>query len=177
MTTGPWWRAGLVAGVLAVVAGCGGAPAPGEAVPGLRSQLSRVDSALVDRQYGAARTALNALVRETVDAREAGRITADQADQILAAAARLAADLPAGAGPTPTPAAPATRGPTATPAPTSAPAPPSTPPGSGREEGADKGKKDDKKDEEKKGKDDGGGDGGDGGGDGGGNGPDDGHGN
>jgi hypothetical protein len=83
------------AGLLAAMTGCGSATPPGEAVPGLRTQLSRVDAALADREYTQARRALDALTRETAAARDAGRLTDEQANRILAAAARLAADLPA----------------------------------------------------------------------------------
>ena len=107
-----WTRTALVAAVLAAAVGCAAAPPPGEVVPSLRAQLSRVDTALADRQYGTARTALDALVRETIAARDAGKITADQANLILAAADRLAADLPDRATPTSAPP------PTAAPAPT-----------------------------------------------------------
>jgi hypothetical protein len=81
--------------VLAATAGCGTATPPGEAVPGLRTQLSRVDAALADREYAQARRALDALTRETAAARDTGLLSAEQANRILAAAARLAADLPA----------------------------------------------------------------------------------
>jgi hypothetical protein len=90
----------VAAALLAGAAGCGTAAAPGEVVPALRTQLSRVDAALADHKYADARNALDALTRETAAARNAGRLTAEQTDRIVAAAARLAADLPP---PSPTP--------------------------------------------------------------------------
>jgi hypothetical protein len=125
----------MPAAVLATVlllTGCGSAPTPGEAVPALRTRLTQVDSALAEGRYGVARSALDALVRETVTARDTGRLPAAQADRILGAAARLSADLPA-AAPVRTPAATPTPTPTPTPARTSAPAatPPAPPAGGG----------------------------------------------
>ncbi|MGH8834904.1 MAG: serine/threonine-protein kinase [Actinomycetes bacterium] len=78
-------------------------------VPALAEQLSRVDGALVDRDYPAARAALDALIRDTIAARDAGQLSADQADSIMAASAQLIADLPSGVtnpSPTPTPTEP-----------------------------------------------------------------------
>jgi hypothetical protein len=99
MTTRRIARAAAAA-LLVVSAGCGGPAPAGEAVPALRTHLSHVDAALADGKYAAARTALDALTRETITARAAGRLTPEQADRILAAAARLTADLPT---PPPTP--------------------------------------------------------------------------
>jgi hypothetical protein len=89
-----WLRALVLAGLLAVSAGCAGATPPGETVPGLRTHLDRIDRALAERRYDVARTGLEALVRAATDARASGRLSPEQADRILAAAARLAADLP-----------------------------------------------------------------------------------
>ena len=63
----------------------------------LRTCLGQGDSALAEGRYGAARSALDALVRETVTARDTGRLPAARADRILGAATRLSADLPAAA--------------------------------------------------------------------------------
>jgi hypothetical protein len=74
--------------------------------PALAEQLSRVDSALVDRDYAEARTALDGLIRDTIAARDAGQIDGDQADQVMAASAQLIAalpDIPTNLLPTPTP--------------------------------------------------------------------------
>ena len=90
-----WPRALVLAGVLAAAAGCARATPPGETVPDLRAHLGQIDRALAERRYDVARTSLEALVRTTTDARAAGRLGPEQADRILAAAARLAADLPA----------------------------------------------------------------------------------
>ena len=92
----------IPAALITTGAGCGTSTPPGEAAPGLRAQLSRIDTALAAQQYTTARTALDALVRETVTARNAGTLSADQAQPILAAAARLAADLPSTPRPTTT---------------------------------------------------------------------------
>lgn len=102
------------AALLVVLAGCGSEVPPGEAVPELRQELSLVDDAVVAGDYGQAREALDALARATVGARESGQLTAEQADPVLAAIARLTADLP---GATP---------PVAEPAPTTREAPPRT---------------------------------------------------
>jgi eukaryotic-like serine/threonine-protein kinase len=74
--------------------------------PALAEQLSRVDSALVDRDYAEARTALDGLIRDTIAARDAGQIDGDQADRVMAASAQLIAalpDIPTNLLPTPTP--------------------------------------------------------------------------
>lgn len=97
-------RVGLAAAaaLLAATAGCGTTTVtPGEAVPKLRTILSQVDTALAERQYADARKALDSLVRATTAARDAGQLSTEQADSILAAAAQLTADLPRPA-PTPT---------------------------------------------------------------------------
>lgn len=95
----------LVAAVVLAVAlaGCGSEVPPGEAVPELRQELSLVDEAVVAGDYGRAREALDELARRTVAARESGQLTAEQADPVLAAIARLAADLPGADPATPEP--------------------------------------------------------------------------
>jgi hypothetical protein len=89
-----WLRALVLAGVLAASGGCGQATPPGKTVPGLRTHLERIDRALAEQRYGAARSSLEALVRTTIEARATGRLSPEQADRILAAATRLTADLP-----------------------------------------------------------------------------------
>jgi hypothetical protein len=89
-----WLRALVLAGVLAAPGGCGQATPPGETVPGLRTHLERIDRALAEQRYGAARSSLEVLVRTTIEARATGRLSPEQADRILAAATRLTADLP-----------------------------------------------------------------------------------
>jgi hypothetical protein len=90
---GRWLRALIVAGSL-LASGCAQATPPGETVPELRTHLAWIDRALAGERYGTARRSLEALVRTTTDARATGRLSPERADRILAAAARLAADLP-----------------------------------------------------------------------------------
>ncbi|HVM15880.1 MAG TPA: hypothetical protein VM287_16320, partial [Egibacteraceae bacterium] len=85
----------MAAVLLAVSVACGTQVPAGTSVPELRTQLSAVDGAVVAEDYAQAREALDALARTTADARDTGRLTPEQADRILAAVARLAADLPA----------------------------------------------------------------------------------
>lgn len=79
---------------LLLVAGCGGASAPAEAVPALGSILSGVDRAIVGKQFDQARRELDRLVQTTLAAREAGDIDSAQAEPILAAVISLTAKLP-----------------------------------------------------------------------------------
>jgi uncharacterized membrane protein YgcG len=84
-----------VAALLVLLAtGCGDTSTPAKTVPELRSGLSRLDHALVGRHYVVARKQLDQLVRTTVTARRAGDLEAEQADQILAAAAALLSAMP-----------------------------------------------------------------------------------
>lgn len=94
---------------VALLAGCGGGT-PAAPPAALTQALARVDAALGAHDWGRARTALDELVRRTVLAREAGEVSAEEADRILAAAARLAAGVPS-----PSPAPTATRTPSAAP--------------------------------------------------------------
>jgi hypothetical protein len=75
-------------------AACGAAMPPGELVPTLRRQLTQVDQALAAGDYPQARDALDTLAEQTATARDEGRITPDQADRILTAMTRVAANLP-----------------------------------------------------------------------------------
>ncbi len=146
-----WFRATTAATVLVAAAACGSASAPGDAEPGLRIQLVRIDTALVRADYGTARTALAQLVRQTVAARDAGRIPGDRADRILGAADRLVRDLP---GSLPAPPTTTTRpapGPTGAPA-TLAPAEPKNNPGEGKDSDRKEDKDKDKGVDKKKGK-------------------------
>src|SRR3954451_6592734 len=88
------------AAVLAATA-CGAPAPPGELVPALRTQLTQVDQAITAGDYTQARDDLDALAAQTATARDEGRITTDQADRILAAIPRVAANLPEPASPTP----------------------------------------------------------------------------
>lgn len=81
--------------------GCAGPTPAGESVPALRTRLDRVDTALADADYAQARRALAALTAEAQNAEDAGRLSTDQADRIVAAAARLLAGLPEPPSPTP----------------------------------------------------------------------------
>ncbi len=78
----------LIATTSALVA-CGGDAPPSEAVPALADRLERVDAAIADDRPDRARRAIEALVDEVTRARMDGRITADQADEIIRAAAEL----------------------------------------------------------------------------------------
>ena len=84
-----------LAGVLLATTACAGPTPAGESVPALRDRLDRVDAALADADYGQARRDLAALTAQAQQAEDAGRLTTEQADRIVAAAARLVAGLPA----------------------------------------------------------------------------------
>ncbi|MET0525803.1 MAG: hypothetical protein ABWZ91_13440 [Nocardioides sp.] len=116
--------AAMVLAVALVLVGCG-EKAPSEAVPELADRLERVDSAIADDQPARARKAVDALVREANRARMDGEITADQADEILRAAAELLRRLPSGGDdPTADPTEPADpTGPTEPTTPDAPPAP------------------------------------------------------
>ena len=90
-----------VAVLVAGAAGCGAATPAGELDPTLRTQLTQVDQALAAGDYSQARDALDTLGEQTATARDDGRISSQQADRILSAVSRVAADLP---DPTTTPA-------------------------------------------------------------------------
>jgi hypothetical protein len=140
MRSGP---AAVVLAVALVLVGCG-EQAPSEAVPELADRLERVDAAIADDQPAGARRAVDALVRAATQARMDGEITADQADDILRAAAALLQRLPSGVDdPTPDPTAPTEPTEPASPEPPPAPAP-----GEGDDEGDDE--KDEKHEKGKK---------------------------
>jgi hypothetical protein len=71
-------------------------------VPALRDSLDQVNRSVAAGQWSDARAALDALIRDTSQARAAGTISDGEADRIHAAAARLSAGLPQ-ATPTPAP--------------------------------------------------------------------------
>jgi hypothetical protein len=139
-------RAALVAVALAValvLVGCA-EQAPSESVPELADRLEQVDAAIADGQPAMARAAVDDLVTEATRARMDGEITADQADEILRAAAELLRRLRSGGDqPTPEP-----TGPTES---TTPEAPPEPEPDEGDEDEKDekdeKGHKGDKDDE------------------------------
>jgi hypothetical protein len=94
-------RLALAAAVLIAITACGAATPPGELDPTLRTQLAQVDQALAAGDYPQARENLNTLAAHTATARNEGRITPDQADGILTAIARVAANLPEPTSPAP----------------------------------------------------------------------------
>lgn len=65
-----------------------------QAPSAIRSALARVDAAVAARDYALARQSVDLLVRQTLTARDRGELSPGQADRVLAAAARLAVDLP-----------------------------------------------------------------------------------
>ncbi|MGW5366165.1 hypothetical protein [Actinopolymorpha pittospori] len=89
-----WVRVAGLGLSLLLVAGCGGASAPAEAVPALDSILGRVDRAVAGKQFDQARRELDRLVEATLAAREAGDLDSAQAQPILAAVISLTAQLP-----------------------------------------------------------------------------------
>ena len=87
---------------VALVAACGSGPEPAPST--MTTSLAKVDRLVAARDYAAARTALEELVRRTAAAREAGDIDEQRADRVIAAAARLGAALPRPVvAPSPTP--------------------------------------------------------------------------
>ena len=123
MSAHGWRRAVLLSvATLCLTTGCG-ASDPTDDVPGLQRRLEAVDAAIAEGHDAAARDALAALVAATTRAEDDGRVEADQADAILAAAARLDSLLPTA---TPATEEPSTEAPTTTPPTTTAPATPTT---------------------------------------------------
>jgi hypothetical protein len=105
------WLAPLVAGaVLVTTAGCGAEPepVPADSVPTLAVTLESVDSLIAEGRWARARAQLRSLIADANAAREAGELSPEEADRIVAAATRLLGVLP-----TPTP----TASPTAVPSP------------------------------------------------------------
>lgn len=88
--------------VVMTVAACGNG-ARSAAPSSVRSALSQVDAAVRAHDYAGARTELDALITRTIAARDQAQLSTSQATDILAAAARLRADLPQPA-PRPSPA-------------------------------------------------------------------------
>lgn len=91
----------LLAASLLATTSCAGTTPAVESVPALRDRLDRVDTALADADYAQARRALAALTAEVQRAEDAGRLSTDRADRIVAAAARLVAGLPPPPSPAP----------------------------------------------------------------------------
>jgi len=89
------WVTGVMATlILVVAAACGAEPAPDAAVPQLGTTLSRVDDAIVARDWESARRELQTLVAQTAAGADSGKLTQEQAERIQSAAARLLAELP-----------------------------------------------------------------------------------
>lgn len=165
---------------------CGSDVPAGDQVPALAQRLEQVDAAVRTGDLARARVALRALVNDTAQAKVAGRLSDEEADRILDAAAQVLAALPGAATPAPSePAIPQLTGnPFATPS-GSATSSPRSGESNGDDESKDEDerkrekdkeksedKNDDKKKDEDKNKEGNGGNGSSSG-----NGPDDGHGN
>ena len=86
--------------------GCGGSSAPADKAPDLADALTVVEDAVEQQRYAQARRHLQELVATTEDARAAGDLDDDEADRVLAAAARLLTVLPAPAARQPSEPAP-----------------------------------------------------------------------
>lgn len=81
--------------VVALAAGCGSeTPPAADDVPALADALVRVETTVAEERYPAARSALEALVEDTTAARQAGDLSGDQAEAVLAAADALLEALP-----------------------------------------------------------------------------------
>jgi hypothetical protein len=85
-------RLAAAGAVLLGAMSCGSGPQ--QAPAAVRAALARVDAAVAARDYGLARQSVDVLVRQTLAARDRGELSPVQADRVLAAAARLAVDLP-----------------------------------------------------------------------------------
>lgn len=117
MTRATCWLAGLLL-ASALVAGCGQEERPPVAdSPGLAVALEKIDRAVVAGRLPQAQGHLADLLATTERSREAGVLSAVEADRIEEAAAALAAALTTAAAPPPAPR------PTPTQAPVPAPAP------------------------------------------------------
>ena len=114
----------LVLGLALVAGGCGSQSRSAEdQVPALSARLTGIDDAISAHHYGIARARLEALVRETTAARDAGTLDTGSSERVLAAAAQLIGGLPRPvATPTPTP-TPTSRPPARKPVKHRAPAP------------------------------------------------------
>lgn len=122
--------------VAATASACGGQQVPADEAPQVADRLDDVDAAVSRHDYPAAHDALQALMRTTTQAAKDGDLTEEQAQQIVASARRVDAQLPA-AEPT-EPAAP--ESPSASPSGTPAPDTGDSgqdpePPGHGKAEG------------------------------------------
>lgn len=84
--------AAILVGVL--LAGCAQGTPPGQEAPSLASTLDRVDAAIAAGHLTTARSDVRTLITQTNQARQRGDITPSQADQILAAARSVLAQLP-----------------------------------------------------------------------------------
>ncbi|MGY2874856.1 hypothetical protein ACVW00_002046 [Marmoricola sp. URHA0025 HA25] len=90
--------AAVVVATTFAVSGCGSAdqaPSAADQVPHLDVILHRIDAALVDHKFAAARQDLHALKAAVLKARDAGELQDDDAARVLSAANELTAMLPA----------------------------------------------------------------------------------
>ena len=91
-------RVAAAVATAAMVAGCAAndqAPSAAEQVPHLSVVLDRVDAALAEHHFAAARRYLRALKTDVVEARDAGDLSEADATRVLGAVARLLGLLPA----------------------------------------------------------------------------------
>jgi hypothetical protein len=90
--------AAVLVALALVAGGCGGAQQRAESasdqVPALTSALERVDEALAEHRFAAARRQLRAMKAVVLEAREAGTLREVDAQRVLDAVARLLAMLP-----------------------------------------------------------------------------------
>lgn len=87
----------LVVAAALLLGGCGSEepqPSAAEQVPALAERLESIDALVADHKPQRARAQLEALVDEVMTAREAGDLTALEADRIIAAATALIRALP-----------------------------------------------------------------------------------
>ena len=89
------WRAAVAATAMLLVAtGCSDEEPPGDSAPALADRLDKVDAAIEDGDYDAARKAVEELAAETAQARIEGDITDEQAERIFEAVEDVRAELP-----------------------------------------------------------------------------------
>lgn len=84
------WLAALV---LVLTTACGAGPSAADRVPKLATTLERIDAAIVDGDDVSARAHLDELAGQVEQARDSGRLDADEAARILAAADEVRAVL------------------------------------------------------------------------------------
>jgi len=93
--------------LVVVTAGCGSDSAPAEAAPELADRLAAVDRSVTTGDEARIRSEVEALIAATEAAGDSGRISDEQAEQIVAAADGLLARLPTEeSSPSPSPSPP-----------------------------------------------------------------------